>query len=286
MLIRQLERFGLDQHFAYQGKEYQARMARDLRPLVFRYLEGGLKDIHGNPVEDGPAVKRLRKYIDVIGGKEKFIKTQSPDQAWATDIELTLLAELLRVNFIVEYAGPQYINRPRTVLSAVEMPDQPVVVLANSNNTKWDAVLDGEIDQTTLHDNNCGYNAFAKSIAACCGQLQQIAGNRAEENLEIKIVKQSQDAHYLRAIEEYKKEAEHFQTVHKNLEKNDPQKYKETMEQIDKDYQYALKVALDNLPGVYGKISSSVVPFSILAPKKAAPASSPTNSSSPGLKSR
>jgi len=219
----------------------------------------------------------------VIGGKRQFIKEQSPDRAWATDIELTLLAELLQVTFVVEFPETKNNKKSVSVLSAVQTPNQPVIALTNTNNTHWDAVLmNGQIDKATLHDGNCGYNAFAKGIAECCGQ-PQINKTPAESSLEIEV-KQNQDSRYTRQIEKYHEETAQFIAVHDKLKITDPKKYTETMTQIDSDYQYALRIALADLPGVQGRASkASVVSFSILRPKTEANALKQSNSVDPSI---
>lgn len=248
MFSQRLKQLGLDQHLVLEGDEYQRRMATDLRTLVFRYLQGSLTDIEGNLIPDGPVVTKLRDNLRKIGGLDKFMQEQSPDKAWATDVELVLLAELLDCSLVAEF--PE--EKTTAVLYTSATASAPVIAVANTKKTHWDAILNGEIDPV-LHDKNCGYNTIAKGIAAC----HRLQNNR--------------DSRYNAAIEQYRKDEAHFTTVYDELKKTDPKKYAEVMAQIASDYQYALRIALADLPGIQGKASKErVVPFSLF-PQKTLP---------------
>ena len=249
MFSQRLKQLGLDQHLAFEGEEYQKRMATDLRALVFRYLQGNLTDAEGNLIPDGPVVKKLRDNLRKIGGLDKFMQEQSPDKAWATDVELVLLAELLQCSLVAEF--PE--EKTMTVLYATA--SAPVIAVANTRKTHWDAMLAGEVD-TVLHDKNCGYNSIAKGIAAC-HRLQT-------------------DSRYNAAIEQYMRDEAHFTAVHDELRRTNPEKYAEVMAQITSDYQYALRIALADLPGIQGKASKErVVPFSLFSQKTLADKTTP-----------
>ena len=47
-------------------------MARDLRTLAFRYLQGSLTDIQGNPIPDSSVAEKLRDNLYKIGDLDKF----------------------------------------------------------------------------------------------------------------------------------------------------------------------------------------------------------------------
>ena len=178
--------------------------SRRLRTLVFDYLKGNLKET----IPDGPAVMQLRDNLTAMNQLDYFIKTQSPDKVWATYLELTLLAELFQVNLKVLYK--QHPGQS-TFLNADVSEDKPTVTLSNDANTHWSAVVDGK-EVPTPGDGNCGYHAFALSLAK--------PSNTVTEEIR-------QQTSYTPRTDE--------------------------RDQIETDYQYALSLALEDLPGAGGK---------------------------------
>lgn len=251
MFEHRLHQLGLDQCFQYDGDEFQRQMAKKLRQLVFLYLQGTLTDIDGNRIPAGPAVTRLRENLNIIGGMDHFVRTQSPNGAWATDIELSLLAELLDVNFVVKFAC----TGATTVLRASEKPNQPTFSVINTNNTAWDAYVDGK-KRRTLHDNNCGYNSIAENIRLIA--KPQLVNRLADEELSaLQLRKQEEDKRFVNDVEDYNRSKEAHIAALERIKKEDKEKgtnrYNETIKQIDSDYQLALQIALADLPGIQGK---------------------------------
>jgi hypothetical protein len=291
MFLERLKQLELDTLFDYQDDaNYQVKMAKRLRQLTFDYLEGKLK----NTIPDGPAVKNLRKDLDAIGGMPHFINTQKPNGAWATDIELTLLSELLNVNFVVEYHDrlhPKTKKQLISCLSNVFEPNRSTITLVNTNNTLWDAKVDARKDSRTVHDGNCGYNSFARAIESIARPanrtVKQVTAAEAQhplkkikveatrestakiaKTLPVKITNdsklleeialQEQIQAHIRHNEQYKHAINHYssnddrqwQTAFSNY--SDDQK-----KQYDQDRLDALRLAIDELPGMAGKKAGS-----------------------------
>ena len=178
--------------------ESEAKSAK-LRELVFQYLRGELRP----GIEDGPAVKNLRQNLESMGELDAFIKAQSPNKVWSTDLELTLLADLFQVNLKVLYKQSP---GQSTFLNADVSADKPTVTISNDNNVHWSAIVnDHEI--ATAADGNCGYHAFALSL---------------ENPSTTSILEAEQHTYTPRADE---------------------------LEMIDSDAQFALSLALEDLPG-------------------------------------
>lgn len=253
MFEHRLHQLGLDQCFQYDGDEFQRQMAKKLRQLVFLYLQGTLTDIDGNRIPAGPAVTRLRENLNIIGGMDHFVRTQSPNGAWATDIELSLLAELLDVNFVVKFAC----TGATTVLRASEKPNQPTFSVINTNNTAWDAYVDGK-KRRTLHDNNCGYNSIAENIRLIA-QPQLVNKPADQELTALQLRKQEEDKRFVNAIEDYQQNEKARLDSLERLKLTDKDRYDQTIKQIDSDYQLALQIALADLPGIQGKPSKGQV---------------------------
>lgn len=260
MFIDRMKQLGLDRHLSLQGQDFQRAMGADLRRLVFQYIQGKL------PVEDGPAVKRLREHAIQIGGMDTFIREQSPNGAWANDIELSLLAELLDVNFVVQF------NEGTTTVLHTVGEDQPIVALRNTNNRDWDAlILNKQKDTGTVHDGNCGYHAFARAIEPYAKvELAPAAAATTEHNAQFEQELRKQEAVFRRPIEHYRLDQELFNTAHERLKQENPEEYERRVAQIDSDYQLALRVMLSDLPGTTGRSSSnhSIVSDEFTAPSR------------------
>ena len=138
---------------------FETDMAKKLRKLTFDYLRGRLTR---DGIEDGPAVIEVRTNLIESGTLETFLRKQSPNMAWATDVELTLLAELIGVNLAVTMTGGR---KEPTILSKDPSEDKPTVTLCNEDNKHWSAMVKG-VKIITRADGNCGYNAFALSLAS------------------------------------------------------------------------------------------------------------------------
>lgn len=235
----------------YQNEiEFQQVMAAKLRTLTFKYLKGELG------VVDGPAVTQLRKNLHVIGGSEQFVRSQQPNRAWATDVEMTLLAELLGVNLAVK----QKLTSKGMVLSAEPSLAKPTFVLMNAHNVHWNPIIDG-VEKSAIGDGNCGYNSMALLVKKHSPVPVLIQPQTA-----VKQIKQrtSTDLNFEAAkVAEMIKDTENclIENMHVREEYNEcmlklqaenPDKFTEIQTQIDADYKLALQLYLDDLPGMEG----------------------------------
>jgi hypothetical protein len=162
MFINRIQSLGLeDIASGMANKDKQVAMGKKLRGLAFQYLNSDLKS-----VQDGPAVIAIRTHIKntETGGLQGFIRKQSQDTAWARDIELTLLAELLDCNLVVIAANSRITNTSSFCLSHEFKNSRPTIFLQNTNNTKWDAYLPSGVDTQTEHNGSCGYHAIARAL--------------------------------------------------------------------------------------------------------------------------
>ena len=204
------------------SEEVQKTLAPKLRELTFKYLKGELRD----KISDGPEVEILRKNLNEIGQMDDFLSKQSPDRAWATDLELTLLAELLNMNFAVKMTGGR--EEP-TVLTANPNSTKPTVVLINEHNTHWSAQINGT-KQKTLGDGNCGYNAFALVLA-------EMVTKPAQQNPILLRIRQEEEQRLIGSLKQAEEAASQFE---------------EALEHIDDDYLFALKLMISELPDANG----------------------------------
>jgi len=230
---------------------YQSAMAAVLREKTFLYLKGKLYGRSGALIPDGPAVKELRRNLEQNGKMDKFVSKQSPEGAWATDLELTLLAELLDTNLIVETTVTRANSKP-IVLSPQPDISKPIVVLYNTSNTHWDPVVENGKKSRALGDGNCGYNSFAvsiKELAKPASELEDI------KQAVVHVLKQEGKRYKLR-IEETRESEKQFNNAMGALEKMNPVKYKEIQGQIEADAQLALKLAIEDLPGIAGRANT------------------------------
>lgn len=108
---------------------------------------------------------------------KEFVDSQSPNGAWATYLDLTLLAELVGANFAVKMSGG---SEHPTILSAAPREDKPTITLDNTHNTHWSAQIDGT-KKSARGDGNCGYNAFALSLATLAPQKPIFSSSLREE---------------------------------------------------------------------------------------------------------
>lgn len=235
-------------------EDYQRAMAAVLREKVFLYLMGKLRDRSGRLIQTGPAAKEVQKKLDLIGGMDNFIRRQSPSGAWATDIELTLLAELLGVNFIVETPETRAHGKPM-VLSPEPDFNKPIVVLYNTDNQHWDAIVDGE-KREALGDNNCGYNSFALSIKELA-----LSSPKVKETPKAAVahaLEEKEKCYYKpHPVEEYKNAETQFENAMSALKKTDAIKYEAVKNQIEADAQLAWKLAFEDLAKTSEKTKSA-----------------------------
>ena len=259
--MNRMKKLGLDSMFDKEyrdEKAYQISMAAKLRALTFQYLRG---DFAGKGVEDGPQVIELRTNLNATGTMNEFVGSQSKDRAWATYLELTLLAELLGTNFAVKMSGGA---KNPTILTANPSEHKPTITLVNENNTHWSASIDGS-KKSTLGDGNCGYNAFALSLAS---MTRKELSTVAAVSSAAKIIQQEESVRLRASIEQAKTAEEQCDAAMQKIKKDSPDKYKLIQTQIHDDYQVALKLAMDDLPDVYGKTDIAVKDYCRLLEQK------------------
>lgn len=289
MLLDRIRELELEKLFAYQGDDYQRKMAAALRQLTFDYLEGKLK----SKIPDGPSVVALRKDLNIIGGMAAFIRTQKPNGAWATDIELTLLSELMGVNFKVAYGDriDRSTGKPLiSCLSTTDDPNRPTVTIKNTNSTHWDT------GRGTIHDGNCGYNAYALEIESIARPLlrrspvvnKPIHDTKSHINKPAKQIPSTQSTTQItqtlpptkikqdKTLEEIvieeqkaalaaivKQPSNTYQPSTEIVNTNESwvkvyNSYSDELQkQYDADRLYALRLAIQDLPGIQGKASTN-----------------------------
>ena len=259
--LNRMKKLGLDGMFDKKHldeNDYQISMAAKLRELTFQYLRG---DFAGKGVEDGPQVIELRTNLNADGTMNKFVGLQSKDRAWATYLELTLLAELLGTNFAVKMSAG---GKNPTILTANPSEDKPTITLVNENNTHWSASIDGS-KKTTLGDGNCGYNAFALSLASMArNELSTVAAVSSAA----KIIQQDESLRLHASIDQAKTAEEQCEAAMQRIKEESPDDYVRIQTQIHDDYQVALKLAMDDLPDINGKTRISVDDYSSLLEQK------------------
>ena len=219
------------------SEEVQKTLAPKLRELTFKYLKGELRD----KISDGPEVEILRKNLNEIGQMDDFLSKQSPDRAWATDLELTLLAELLNMNFAVKMTGGR--EEP-TVLTANPNSTKPTVVLINEHNTHWSAQINGT-KQKTLGDGNCGYNAFALVLA-------EMVTKPAQQNPILLRIRQEEEQRLIGSLKQAEEAASQFEEALEHIQSTNNEQYNAIKKQIDDDYLFALKLMISELPDANG----------------------------------
>jgi len=234
---------------------FQVDMAKKLRELTFQYLRGDLKNL----VEDGPEVKELRTNLNATGTMSQFVANQSPNRAWATYLELTLLAELVGANFAVTMSGGR--EKP-TILTAKPREDKPTIVLNNEHNTHWSAKIDG-VNKNTHDDGNCGYNAFALCLASQMPQKKEVTPSPTtlEEAVGVsaaRLLVQEEKKRLKASVAEAQKAEEQFESAMQRIKKDSPDQYKSIQEQIHADYLFALSLAMSDLPDEDGKTNIPV----------------------------
>ena len=240
-----LSKLGLSElvNHAPTSEKVQKTLAPKLRELTFKYLKGELSDI----ISDGPEVEILRKNLNEIGQMDDFLRKQSPDRAWATDLELTLLAELLNMNFAVKMTGGR--EEP-TVLTANPNSIKPTVVLINEHNTHWSAQINGT-KQKTLGDGNCGYNAFALVLA-------EMVTKPAQQNPILLRIRQEEEQRLIGSLKQAEEAARQFEEALEQIQSTNNEQYNAIKKQIDDDYLFALKLMISELPDANGMTQHTV----------------------------
>ncbi len=277
--MQRLEKLGLKQllgrHY-YDEEEFQAVIGKKLRELTFEYLKGELQDI----IPDGLEVKELRRNLKAIGTFESFIKEQSPNGAWATELELTILSELVGANFAVRITPDQKIP---TILTANPSETKPTILLINEKDVHWSATDNNGKKKNTEGRGNCGYHAVglklldfipfnvsfkfpktAEMTAKSNQKWKDIAQpfmpskkiSPAEQELTA-IIQKEEQMRLNSAIETAKKAEEDFNNAMATMKKESPEKYKAVQKQMHEDHLLALKLFVEDLPDANGRTKTS-----------------------------
>ena len=274
--LNRMKKLGLEGMFKKEYSDepaYQISMAAKLRELTFQYLRG---DFAGKGVEDGPQVIELRTNLKATGTMNQFVGSQSKDRAWATYLELTLLAELLGTNFAVKMSGG---GKNPTILTANPSEDKPTITLVNDQNTHWSASIDGS-KKSTLGDGNCGYNAFALSLASMTRKERSTV---AAVTSAAKIIRDDESLRLTASIDEARIAEEQYDAAMTRIKEESPDQYNQIQKQIHDDYQVALKLAMDDLPDVNGKTDITIEGYRKLLEKKLCESDEITSLTSPLL---
>lgn len=104
-----------------------------------------------------------------LGEFKYFLSDQAKDKTWGTYLEAEALAALFDVNLVVTTVKNNIQQKP-ICLHRAESNTAPTIHLYNSNNTHW------YVNQQTIGDGNCLYNAFAQALQTTA---QQEAGIEA-----------------------------------------------------------------------------------------------------------
>ena len=228
---------------------FQQVMAKQLRDLTFRYLKGELHHI----VPDGSQVEILRANLIASRLLDEFVSQQAPNQAWATDVELTLLTELLGTNFAVHMTGG---GQSPTILTANPQETKPTVVLYNDSNTHWSPQINGKKSHA-LGDGNCGYNAVAQALKALHAKKPQAEDRLLTSHAAHLIWKQERDG--LKGSIQSAQEAERaYEQSMQRIAEEEPTRFEAMQQQMKTDYLYALQLALDDLPDENGLTATPV----------------------------
>lgn len=233
-------------------RQYQIKMAAELRRLTLLYFQGKLSSI----IPDGPAVVALRENFK--SAEALFLKRISTE--WAEHEELVMLAELLNSELVVYTADTKTGQDCRMNLSPTVLGVQrEEIELYNSLNVHWSAVvsthsdpknkvsvLEGKKVLNTLGDGHCGFNA-----------VSLVVKNKAEEQKAI----QSQET-ILRELKKESKESKEtansqYDAMIHRLEKNAKAgdiKSENILKQIEDDAKLAVKLSLE--VGFYSKSTS------------------------------
>ncbi len=240
----------LEEKYSDEGA-LQVAMAKKLRELTFQYLSGNLANI----VADGPEVKTLRAALKENGSMDSFIQSQSSNKAWATYLELTLLAELTQVNFAVKMSKDSDIF---TVLTANPNAKNPTVIMHNERNTHWSAHVSGA-KKDTLADGNCGYNAFALSLTDLAPEkpvYSQPITTREQvfaDDASTTVMRLKQEESRLNgSLQNAQRAEQEFNNAMVKIYNRSPEKHLEIQKQIHSDYLFALKLAVSELPDEAG----------------------------------
>ena len=242
--MKRMERLGLKDILEkkYYGRySYEMAMAAKLRDLTFQYLRGELRGV----IEDGPEIKELRANLLDSRTMDYFVRTQSRNKAWARELELTVLAELLGANLAVTKTGGWDVP---TILSKDPSEEKPTIELHNEYETHWIAKIEG-VQTSTLGDGNCGYNAFALSLAS-------LARRAVEESAVVataRMIKREEDTRLTGCIRAAKIAENQFERAMLKIHKASPEKYESIQRQMHDDYLVGLQLAMSELPDEEGR---------------------------------
>ena len=127
----------------------QTRLAARFRKLAIDNLDTG----------SGVVAKSFRgEYVNLNSGDfSAFLAKQSKPGVWGTYLEATSLGEALGCHVIVTPVKEGIYQAPICLYRASD-EKAPTVNLYNSNNTHW------YVNEKTMKDGNCLYNAFAQAI--------------------------------------------------------------------------------------------------------------------------
>jgi hypothetical protein len=129
--------------------EIQAQHASGLRALAIKFLRHSdhvvAKSFRGEYLASG------------LGSYNAFLNEQAKDKTWGTYIEATALGAALNKNVVVTPIKDGTKQDPICLYRA-ENQNEDTIHLFNRNNTHW------FINEKTLGDGNCLYNAFAQSL--------------------------------------------------------------------------------------------------------------------------
>lgn len=243
--MKRMEKLGLKGFLEKKYRNdrlFQEALASRLREMTFLYIRGDLREL----IPDGPEVRELRENLKESRTLDQFIRKQSRPREWATDVELTILAELIGANLAVTMIGG---SEEPTILSKSPSEHKPTIFLHNEYNTHWSAVIGG-VKQDTYADGNCGYNAFALSMASLTPAPRDEAAFFAA-----RWIKQEEDRRLTASLREAQRAASEFERAMQRIQKKSPATYAKIQEQMHGDYLMALSLAMRELPGPDGRTS-------------------------------
>ena len=211
----------------------QQTLAPKLRELACNHLR----------TSNTPAAKMFRNecLAAIDQPYEDYLKKQSKDGEWGTDIEAKALGEALKFNIVVtsKIAG----RKDATFTLHLESKDAPTIHLYNEGNMHW---TNGS---STLGDGNCLYNAVAKELARQ-SIPEKTASFKQTSNLVTKEVEQklvatqkSIEAAIQKSIDNHESPAELEEQYKQEQERIESLEDYEKI-QIQNDHIFALRIAM------------------------------------------
>jgi len=222
-------------------KDYQIKMAAELRRLLVLYYQGKLSFT----IPDGPAVIALRKNF---GSNTSFLKRIETSGQWLEDPELVVLAELFKSSLSVNLnlKGENYAMNLSPDNSIETARD--VITLHNDNNVHWSAVVCEPEANTlkilpTLGDGNCAVNAIALILKDAVRKTDTLSLDASQQD-------RSSNSDSFRTYDEVIGE------LTLNSSRGDT-KAKNILKQIDDDAKFAAQIALQEHSSLQNKVVSS-----------------------------